>query len=531
TNFSGVDYLVFVMFLSVSAFIGMFFAWKDRKKGTNQDYLTGGRKLDMFPVCMSLIASFLSSNTVLGVPSEIYLYGTQFYINLLSAGIAVVLAVKVFMPIYYRLNLTSVNKYLLRRFGVNAIRIAGSIGLIFCTLPYLGVVLYGPSLALSSVTPLKVPMSILVVGATCIFYTSIGGIKAVIWTDVVQIILMFLGLLMVAIVGSIDAGGLLEPWRIASQHERLVIFNPIFSPYRGDTFWAVLLGTLSFWVGNYCVNQTQVQRYCCMKTPEKAKKSLYWNIPGVFLISFTAIWCGVIIFAKYHNCDPISLKIVEKHDQLMPYIVSDLLGKYPGLPGLFVSCVFSGSLSTLSSGFNALATVTWDDLIKRYFREATEKKQLRITKFIALSYGLLAIGIAFLVGRLGTVLQASYALSGSITGPLLGLFCLGIFIPCANAIGAFVGIILGVGTCLFITFGTLVNPRPKGFQLPVSVDGCSRETVTEVGFDQWYNASQRHYTVNYWPKGMNSIYHISYMYIPVVGILTTVITGIIASLI
>ncbi|XP_054166127.1 sodium-coupled monocarboxylate transporter 2-like [Oppia nitens] len=498
-NFSIIDYLVFGVFLSFSTLIGIYFAIKNRKNPSKDEFLTGGKNLDVFPVCMSLIASFLSSNTILGVPAEIYLYGTQFSVHLITFTIAVLLAANVFMPVYYKLNLTSVHKYLLRRFGMNAVRLSGSIGFILCTLPYLGVVLYGPSLALASVTPLSMTTSILVVGVICTFYTSIGGIKAVIWTDVMQTILMFSGLLMVAIVGSIESG-FIESWKIAYNNNRLNIFNPTFSLYRGDIFWSVFFGTLTGWTGTYCVKQTQVQRYCCLGSPAKAKKALYWNIPGVLIISFIAIWCGIVIFAKYNGCDPIALGFIDKHDQLMPYFVMDTLSNYPGLPGLFVCCVFSGSLSTLSSGFNALATVTWDDFIKRYFRDIKEKKQLMITKIIAMSYGILAIAIAFFIGRLGTVLQASHALTGSITGPLLALFCLGIFFPCVNAIGAITGLISGVGMCLFITIGTLVYPRPKGFQLPVSVNSCPAEIIEHISYDTFISATQRHYSVDYHPK-------------------------------
>ena len=127
-NFSTIDYLVFILFLSASALIGVFFAWKERNKTSSDGFLTGGRKLQLFPVCMSLIASFLSSNTILGVPSEIYLYvslniwdifltlklnplkGTQYSVHLITFTIAVLLAANVFMPVYYQLNLTSVHK-------------------------------------------------------------------------------------------------------------------------------------------------------------------------------------------------------------------------------------------------------------------------------------------------------------------------------------------------------------------------------------------------------------------------------------
>ena len=145
-----------------------------------------------------------------------------------------------------------------------------------------------------------------------------------------------------------------------------------------------------------------------------------------------AVLVGVLVYAKYAGCDPIQLKLIEKPDQLVPFFIMDTMAKVPGLPGLFVASVFSGSLSTLSSGVNALTTVTWDDLLKRYFKTTSKKKILYINKFTALLYGIMTIVIAFIVGRLGTVLQASLSLSGSVTGPLFALFCLGIFFPFVN---------------------------------------------------------------------------------------------------
>ena len=160
-------------------------------------------------------------------------------------------------------------------------------------------------------------------------------------------------------------------------------------------------------------------------------RTLYWNIPPVVLIALTAIYCGIIIFAKYHGCDPISMGIIERTDQLMPYYVMQTMAKIPGIPGLFTAGVFSGALSTLSSGFNSLAAVTWDDYLKHKFSHP-DKSGAHVTKIIAALYGLLAISLSFLVGRLGTVLQASIAISGAIRGPLFGLFCLGIFLPFTN---------------------------------------------------------------------------------------------------
>ncbi|XP_015783741.1 sodium-coupled monocarboxylate transporter 2 isoform X2 [Tetranychus urticae] len=478
-NFTIIDYLVFAALLAVSSGIGVFFWCKDRKKANNSAYLTGNRNLSVIPVALSLAASFMSTNTILGVPAEVYLLGTQYSVHMISFLIAILLASYIFMPLYYDLNVISVNKYLSLRFQSPEIRIIGSLGFILATLPYMGVVLYGPSLALSSVTPLSVNTSILVVGAICTFYTTMGGIKAVIWSDVIQFFLMLNCLLMVVIVGSFEMG-FVEPWRIANQGGRVNFFNFDFNIYRNDNFWVVFLGSVIGWTGVYCSKQTQVQRYCCLESKEKARQALFWNVPGVLVIAILAIWSGIIIYAKYHACDPISLGIVERHDQMMPLYVQDTLSRIPGLSGVFVVGVFSGSLSTLSSGYNALATLTWDDFLRRHFSGTTDQTQARITKGLSALYGLSSIGIAFFIGRLGTVLQASAALVGAISGPLLALFTLGIFIPFGNAKGAIGGFLSGLIISLFMALGAVFNLRPK-IRLPVSTDNCSYDISLAFG--------------------------------------------------
>lgn len=124
-----------------------------------------------------------------------------------------------------------------------------------------------------------------------------------------------------------------------------------FNIYQHDTFWAVICGTFVVWCAIYCVMQTQVQRYCSMESLKIARRTLYYNLPGLALFACLAAMCGVVIYAKYHGCDPVRLGYIERHDQLMPFFVMDTLSSFPGLAGLFVACAFSGSLSTLSSGF------------------------------------------------------------------------------------------------------------------------------------------------------------------------------------
>lgn len=392
----------------------------------------------------------------------------------------------------------------------------------------MGIVLYGPSIALASVTSLPVNYSILVVGAICTFYTSIGGIKAVIWSDVLQCLLMMLGVFMIVAYSFFDVGGWKQPFITGQKYDRIKFFETDTNPYRNDTLLAIVSGSLILWCSGYCINQTEVQRFCSTKSQAHAKKTLYWNIPVVVSIGWLAIWGGLVIFNRYYQCDPVSMGIIQRYDQLVPYFVMDTMSSVPGVAGLFTACVFSGSLSTLSSGFNSLAAVTWEDLLKPRLSTRMSEGQgtVNVTKLIAAGYGLISLGLAFFVGRLGTVLQASMAMSGAAKGPLFAIFCLGMFVPFTNSRGAISGMVCGVLTSLCMAVATMFRMRPKA-QLEVFTGNCSSAIYEAYG----YKAAHQHMLPwQYEPTGIDRIIHISYFYVTVVGFFLTLIIGIIVSL-
>ncbi|XP_054159523.1 sodium-coupled monocarboxylate transporter 1-like [Oppia nitens] len=533
-EFSIVDYLVFGLLLAISSAIGIYFWFSARKRVSSDEFLTGNRQLGVFPVTLSLVATFMSTNTLLGLPAEVYQVGTQFSMNIISFFVAIVLAAHVFMPIYYRLGLLSVNEYLAKRFNSGYIRLAGTFGFILATTTHMATVLYGPALALSSVTPLSITTSILVVGVICTFYTTIGGIKAVIWTDVIQCILMFLGVLMVIIQGISEVGGIAKVWDINEKGGRLKFFNMQFDVYNHDNFWNVVIGTTISWTAVYCVKQAQVQRYISMESAAKAKRTLYWNLPGLILLCVLAIMCGMVIYAKYHDCDPITLGLISRHDQLMPYFVMDTLAKYPGLPGLFVACIFSGSLSSLSSGFNALATMTWIDIVKPCLKITDEKQTLNITKLIAMCYGLLAIAMSFGVGNAGTVMQVSLALTGSTSGPMFSLFIVGIFYPYATSLATLIGFISGISVSYMLSIGAMIIPRPK-VSLPTTIDSCAAHLIQDyllmMGSNNKTSLVRPVFIAHYDnPDGFGKVFHISYLLMSTIGLIISLFFTIILSL-
>ncbi|KAL3246054.1 hypothetical protein MRX96_057973 [Rhipicephalus microplus] len=212
------------------------------------------------------------ATSVLGLPSEVFVRGSTMWTGAIGTTLAILMAAFIFMPMFYKMDITSINEYLEKRFTSRAVRKIGSIIFIVHTMIYLGVALYGPSLALGSVTGLPVWSSILVNGAVCTFYTSIGGIKAVVWTDVIQVILIFIAYIMVIACGLHHLGGFGVMWQNARNGGRVIFTNFDTSPYETYTTWSMILGFTVTLMGMYCANQTQAQRYTSIGSLKGARK-------------------------------------------------------------------------------------------------------------------------------------------------------------------------------------------------------------------------------------------------------------------
>lgn len=204
-TFHTADYVVFALSLALSALIGIYFAWVDRNKSAD-DYMMGGRSVGPLPIACSLATTFFSAVTVLGTPVEYYQYGTMFTYFLITYLLCSILIAELFGPLYHDLGITSTYEYLEARFS-RSVRLHISFVFIVQNLIYIAIVIYGPALALETTTGLDRWLAVWVSGAVCIFYTSIGGLKAVVWTDTLQIIFMFAGFLSIIVDGAITFDG------------------------------------------------------------------------------------------------------------------------------------------------------------------------------------------------------------------------------------------------------------------------------------------------------------------------------------
>ncbi|XP_067872180.1 sodium/iodide cotransporter [Heterodontus francisci] len=532
TTFSAWDYVLFAGMLLVSTGIGIFFATRhgDRQKKAD-DFFTGGRQMSALPVGLSLSASFMSAVQVLGVPVEAYSYGIKFVQMCLGQTLNAVLTAYFFLPIFYRLKLTSTYQYLELRFS-KSLRLCGTIQFTTATVLYTGVVIYAPALILNQVTGLNIWTSLLSTGIICTFYTTVGGLKAVIWTDVFQIITMMSGFVAVIIRGTYLAGGTGRVLENAYNESRINFgdFDP--DPRKRYTFWTLIIGGTVLWLSMYGVNQAQVQRYIACRTESQARVAMFVNQVGLWMIVTSAGACGIIMLALYRGCDPVKAGHVSAPDQLMPYMVLDIFQTYPGVPGLFLSAAFSGTLSTASTSINAMAAVTLEDIIKPRMRIMSEKRLILISKGLSLFYGSACVIFAALSSLLGGgVLQGSFTVMSVISNPLLGAFILGIFLPPANTTGVFSGLAAGFAISLWVSIGGILYPPTPEIMgvLPFNTDSChasynsnstANDTAGLVDVIAQTSALRERATI------ADEFYALSYLYYGVLGTLTTVIVGI-----
>uniref|UniRef100_A0A8K9XV41 Solute carrier family 5 member 6a n=1 Tax=Oncorhynchus mykiss TaxID=8022 RepID=A0A8K9XV41_ONCMY len=494
-HFSTPDYVIFALLLVASTCIGLFYALSGGRQRTTQEFLLADRSMSCLPVSLSLLATFQSAVAILGVPSEIYTYGTQYWFLGVSYFLGLLVPAHVFIPVFYRLRLTSAYE---RE----------------------QLVLYAPALALNAVTGFDLWGAVLAMGLVCTLYTTLGGLKAVIWTDVFQTIVMFAGQLAVIIVGAHQAGGMGEVWRKAINGSRIASLDLNPDPTERHTFWTLGVGGVFLMLALYGVNQAQVQRYLSSRTEREAVMSCYVVFPCQQVVLCLGCLMGLVMFARYGEDSPLDKGYVKTNDQMVLYFVMDVFRDLPGLPGLFVACLFSGALSTISSAFNSLATVTMEDLIKPYCPTMTEAKATLLSKGLAFAYGLVCLAMAYTASHMGSVLQAALSIFGMVGGPLLGLFCLGMFFPWANSTGAIVGLVAGLVMAFWIGIGHFVSRMAVPTTLPPIING----TAMPLPSNMTTAVMTTLITL------ITALYNLSYLWYSAHNSTTVVIVGLIVSL-
>ncbi|XP_054287316.1 putative sodium-dependent multivitamin transporter [Macrosteles quadrilineatus] len=543
--FNWVEYSVFGSMLIFSLLIGVYFGWF-KKQNTVAEYLLGGKKMGVFPVTMSLVFSHVSGVTLLGIPAEIYSYGTQ-YIAIAFCNIAMLFLVNyLFLPVFFDLQLNSLYEYLELRFSKGTRTFASLIFAISLVI-FIPVVIYVPALAFNQVTGVSVHIISPIVSLICIFYTSFGGLKAVLWTDTLQGVFTLSSTMFIAILGLLRVGSIQEVWRINDEGGRLEFLNFDLNPFERNTFWTVSVGSVFFWLAQIAVHPGAVQRFIAVSTIKESKAVMFWSFIGFFVIKSLVVCIGLLLYATYHDCDPVAIKMAKKTSQILPYYVMDVARDFPGLTGLFISGVLSAALSTMSAGLNTVAGTLYEDFVQFVLKgeklseasqslilkvivlvlglvcdqphykccfvlstmsaglntvagtlyedfvqfvlkgeKLSEASQSLILKVIVLVLGLVCVALVFIVEKLGALFQMALSLIGVTNGALVGVFCLGLFFPRANSKGAIAGGVASLLGMSGIVFGAQWYIARGLLKFPgkvTSVAGCPANLTASLGFN------------------------------------------------
>ncbi|MCB0476320.1 MAG: sodium/solute symporter, partial [Flavobacteriaceae bacterium] len=331
----------------------------------------------------------------------------------------------------------------------------GSTSFVLFQLVRMGIVVYLPALALSTVIGMNIYMAITIMGILAVLYTYMGGIEAVVWTDVVQVLVLLLGLIAGLIFITIEIGDLKYIFHTAWQDHKLRIFDWRLS-FTEVVTWSLFLGSFALNFAPYTTDQAVVQRYMTTSSEKASRKSIWLN--GIISIP-----AGVLIFLMgtflyvYFKEHPEFLAVGMQNDSVFPLFISRHLP--PGIGGLVIAGIYSASMSSLDSSMHSVSTVITVDYYQRFSKSYTEERGLKLARLITLTVGafgtlIACLMAAFPVKSLFFLFQEVIGLFGSA---LTGIFILGIFVKQANWKGTFAGALLSVITLIFIKYYTSLN--------------------------------------------------------------------------
>jgi len=466
TGLSTTDIIVAVAYIIGILSIGVYFY---RKQKSAKDFFLGGKSMGWFAIGLSLMATLTSAVGYMSFPTAAYTYGTIMLWMWLAIPISYPVVTRIFMPFYHKLNVYTAYEYLERRFNVK-VRILASIIFILWRVTWMGAVIYVPSLVLNVVTGGLLPIipSVIALGALSTLNTTLGGVKAVMWADVVHSIVMFGGMIIALIViTSVVPGGLPEIWSSLSEGGRLEMLDYI-DGWAGAGFLEKIhlyvvtdITVISLIVsyslqkmGNYCVDQAMVQRYLTGRSLRTSRQGFLLNCFSYtfYIVVITLIGVGLYAVAKHHAF-PDTLE----SDHIFPYFISNMIPI--GISGLMVAAIYAASMSSMDSGTNSCVSAIMNDFYSRLYlkkynldegeqSEEQDRLKLRVSRISNVVLGIAITIMACYIGRLGDIFTITAKLINMFAGPLFGVFILGMFTKKANAasvlIAGLIGGIIGI---------------------------------------------------------------------------------------
>ena len=430
---TSVDWIVLAIFLITSLGIGL---WAGRGQKDSADYFLGKRNLPWWAVSFSVVATETSVLTFIGIPAIAYAGNLQFWQVTIGYVLGRYLVARYLIPAYFAGNISTTYEFLGQRFDANLRRFSS---LVFVVTRILadGVRLFATAIPLKMMTGISYPDAILLIGVITIIYTLAGGIRSVIWMDVMQ--------LGIYIGGAVIALGILlsdsPNFTELLDAEKLRIFT-----FSGGNYTLILsvFGGMFLSMASHGTDHLMVQRLLTCKSEKESRKALIasgWIVMAQFAL-FLII--GALLWQHFHD------SFAGKNDEIFPFFILNYMPV--GIRGLLIASLFAAAMSTLSSSVNSLAsTITLDWLKPKYGENWTKISELKISRLVSFEFGILLIGGAtFFTGMNHPIVELGLGIASFTYGPLLGIFAIGLWKKEWNPTAVFAGMIGGIVTMIFV---------------------------------------------------------------------------------
>lgn len=478
------EYAVFGVLMATNVLVGLYFSLgrRAREAGASEAFL-GGRSLGVVPLSLSVLASLVTAIGLVGFTAHFYRYG----LHLLWASFTVFALVpfigRVVVPVIYSLRVTSVFEYLRLRFG-------NKIGVTACACYFVlnqmqgAVSIFAAGIAVSMSFHVPLVWSCVAIGFAGTLYTALGGLRAVVWADVMQGILILVCPLTILVKIMYDAayeststdGTGRRPFSDIDM--KPYMFQARLDFTTDENLWSCAVGLLSSHIYRMGMDQMVVQRYAAARSLPEAQRTV---LGGSILLVVSTGFLGVIAMALvywYRDCDPLLSGTISKIEQLVPFYVHTKLSSIPGFSGLFLTGVVSATLSTVTSAVNSLAATAYVDMVSPYVK--ISERWVNVTvKGLAFASGLVMTLLALAVPHIGSAVRVFMVMHSSASGPFVGIYLLALAFPWANTKGVAVAASLTTAFQLWVVMGKLLSGvRPAA--MPVTLDRCPGNVTSLV---------------------------------------------------
>jgi sodium-coupled monocarboxylate transporter 8/12 len=473
------DLAVFVAYMAVLAGVGFAFA---RRRFGAKEYLLAGQDIHWAVVAVSVLAALFSGITYLGAPAEAFFHDLTNLWSVATFLIATPLVTIVFLPFFRSAGVVTAYEYLDRRFDSRLRRLAAGLFVLRITF-YLGLAISAPALVVAEMTGWPFAACALLAGGLSTAFAALGGMKAVVWTDSIQFLVLCGGvLLIIAAAANGVPGGLPEALRLAAADGKTNFIRLDPDPTVRLTVWGCVAGGLASNLVQMVTDQIAVQRYLTARSLAEARRALWFKLSVTLPLVFCFYLSGTVLYGFYKahpdrvpplagadlvpglNPPPPSADNPSlANDRILPYFV---IRELPSpLPGLLVAAIVGATVAVVSAGVHALATAALVDLIP-----GDPARLVARARLAAVGFGVVSTGLALIVAVFGTMIEATNRIIGFFGGPLLGLFLLGAFSRRATASGAILGLVCGAAAGALVGFSGPLLGVPISFMwiTPVS---------------------------------------------------------------